>query len=114
MLIIYNAKTSIWSHDQISLMTLHPTNRFQANDVETFIEHHRRSLAQEQPTHIDLYDLSCLSVLLHTVASIIELGECCTEFIEVVTEGVGEKVVHDPNKNLWELEDALGQLQLLS
>ena len=69
---------------------LHSANRFKADYIEAFIQHHGSCLTQEQATHVDLYDLSSLSILLDTVACIVELSERGTELVEVVTQYVRE------------------------
>ena len=63
--------------------------------MEAFFEDHSCGLTQKQATHIDLNNLSSLTILLNTVASVIELGEGSAELIEVITEDVWVQVVCD-------------------
>ena len=66
-------------------------------------------LAQKDSAHVDLYDLSSDAILLHTVAHIIELCESCAEFVEVVTQHVGEQVIEDPGNDLGKTDDTFGE-----
>lgn len=63
--------------------------------------------------HTDAVQRTCLSVLLHTVAAVVELGEGGGELVQVVAECVEQQVVQDLLQDLWEAQDALPQLPLL-
>lgn len=56
---------------------------------------------------------TCLSVLLHAVAAVVELGEGGGELVQVVAERVEQQIIQDLLQDLWETEDALPQLPLL-
>lgn len=56
---------------------------------------------------------TCLPVLLHAVAAVVELGEGGGELVQVVAERVEQQVVQDLLQDLREAQDALPQLPLL-
>lgn len=56
---------------------------------------------------------TCLPVLLHAVAGVVELGEGGGQLIHVVAQRVEQQVFHDLLQDLREAEDALAQLPLL-
>lgn len=60
-----------------------------------------------------IYQRTCLSVLLHAVAAVVELGEGGGELVQVVAERVEQQVVQDLLQDLREAQDALPQLPLL-
>lgn len=63
--------------------------------------------------HHTCVGLTCLPVLLHTVAAVVELGEGGGELVQVVTQRVEQQVVQDLLQDLREPQDALPQLPLL-
>ncbi len=87
---------------------LHSANRFEADNMEAFLEHHGCGLTEKQATHVDLNNLPRLAILLNAVASIVELCECSAELVKVVTEDVREQVLCDADKDLRKSYDALG------
>lgn len=56
---------------------------------------------------------TCLSVLLHAVAAVVELGEGGGELVQVVAQRVEQQVVQDLLQDLGEAQDAFSQLPLL-
>ena len=56
--------------------------------------------------------VTCLSVLLHAVAAVVEVGEGGGELVQVVAERVQHQAVQDLLQDLWETEDNLPQLPL--
>ena len=76
--------------------------------MKAFFEDHGCGLAEKQTAHVDLDNLSSLTILLNAVASIVELCECSAELIEVVTEDVRKQVLRDANEDLRKSNDALG------
>ena len=89
---------------------LHLGNRFQAKDVECFVQDPHCCFTEEYPAHVHTDDLQCLAVTLNAVAIVIELGERRTELVDIVTQYVWKKVVHHLSDDLWKAYDALGQL----
>lgn len=57
--------------------------------------------------------VTSLTVLLHTVAVVVELGEGGGQLVQVVAQGVEQQVIQDLQQDLREAEDALPQLPLL-
>lgn len=57
--------------------------------------------------------VTCLTVLLHAVAAVVELGESGGQLVYVVAQRVEQQVLLDLQQDLREAEDALPQLPLL-
>lgn len=55
---------------------------------------------------------TCLPVLLHAVAAVVELCEGGGQLVEVVAQSVKQQVVCDLLQNLREAQDALTQFPL--
>ena len=81
--------------------------------MEALLENSSCGLAEQDSTHVDLHNLPRDSILLDAVANVVELCERGAELVEVVAEGVGEKIVQDSHYDLRESDHALGEFQLL-
>lgn len=55
---------------------------------------------------------TCLPVLLHAVAAVVELGEGGGQLVEVVAQRVQQQVIQDLLQDLRESQDALPKLPL--
>ena len=94
-------------------LILHSLDGLQTQNVEALGQNEGRDLAQDDPTGVDLDDLTGLAVLLDAVADIVELGEGARNLVHVLGQRVEVEVVGDLEDHLGKAQEELGQLHLL-
>ena len=79
--------------------------------MECLPQHGSCGLTEKDPAHVDTDNLVRTRPLLNAIAVVIELGECGTEVVRIVTEGVRGQVVKDTTDDLREANQSLAKFE---